>query len=70
MKYELAVYPLILVTGVLASAQPRPAATLIVTNATIYTVDKQHPKADAVAAIGMKPSGPNRSFRPKSWLTR
>ena len=52
MKYELAVYPLILVTGVFASAQPRPAATLIVTNATVYTVDKQHPKADAVAAIG------------------
>jgi predicted amidohydrolase YtcJ len=52
MKYELAVYPLILMTGVFASAQPRPAATLIVTNATIYTVDKQHPKADAVAAIG------------------
>ena len=52
MKYELAVYPLLLVTGVFASAQPRPAATLIVTNATIYTVDKQHPKADAVAAIG------------------
>lgn len=52
MKHELAVYALILVTGVFASAQPRPAATLIVTNATIYTVDKQHPKAEAVAAIG------------------
>ena len=52
MKYELAVYPLLLVTGAFASAQPRPAATLIVTNATIYTVDKQHPKADAVAVIG------------------
>ena len=52
MKHELAVYPLILVTGVFASAEPRPAATLIVTNATIYTVDKQHPKADAVAVIG------------------
>ena len=54
MKHELAVYPLILVlvTGVFASTEPRPAATLIVTNATIYTVDKQHPKADAVAAIG------------------
>ncbi len=52
MKYELAICPLLLVTGVFASAQPRPAATLIVTNATIYTVDKQHPKADAMAAIG------------------
>src|SRR5205814_1649948 len=52
MKYELAVYPLLLVTGVFASAQPRPAATLIVANATVYTVDKQHPKADAVAVMG------------------
>jgi predicted amidohydrolase YtcJ len=34
------------------AAQTRPAATLIVTNANVYTVDKQHPKADAVAAIG------------------
>ena len=39
-------------TGLVAAAQTRPAATLIVTNANVYTVDKQHPKADAVAAIG------------------
>ena len=52
MKYKLTVYLLILVSGVFASAQPRPAATLIIANATIYTVDKQHPKADAMAAIG------------------
>jgi predicted amidohydrolase YtcJ len=52
MKYKLPVYLLILVSGVFASAQPRPAATLIITNATIYTVDKQLPKADAMAAIG------------------
>jgi len=49
---KLAVHLLILVTGVFASAQPRPAATLIVTNAAVYTVEKQHPKADAVAVIG------------------
>jgi predicted amidohydrolase YtcJ len=35
-----------------ANAQPKPSATLIVTNATVYTVDKQHPKAEAVAVIG------------------
>jgi len=33
-------------------AQARPAADLIVTNANIYTVDKQHPKAEAMAIIG------------------
>ena len=35
-----------------ANAQPKPSATLIVTNAAVYTVDKQHPKAEAVAVIG------------------
>lgn len=52
MKYELPVYLFMLVTGVFVSAQPRPAATLIITNATVYTVDKQCSRADAVAAIG------------------
>ena len=33
-------------------AQPNPAATLILTNAAVYTVDKQRPKAEAVAVIG------------------
>ena len=35
-----------------ANAQPQPSATLVVTNAAVYTVDKQHPKAEAVAVIG------------------
>jgi len=35
-----------------ANAQPKPSATLIVTNAAVYTVDKQQPKAEAVAVIG------------------
>jgi predicted amidohydrolase YtcJ len=34
-----------------ANAQPKPSATLIVTNAAVYTVDKQCPKAEAVAVI-------------------
>src|SRR5438270_1615484 len=32
--------------------QTRPSADFIVTNANIYTVDKQHPKAEAMAIIG------------------
>ena len=52
MKYKLAIYFLLLVIGVYARAQPKPSATLIVTNAAVYTVDKQHPKAEAVAVIG------------------
>jgi len=35
-----------------ANAQPKPTATLIITNAAVYTVDKQHPTAEAVAIIG------------------
>jgi predicted amidohydrolase YtcJ len=30
----------------------RPAASLILTHVNIYTVDRQHPKAEAVAVIG------------------
>src|SRR5689334_13255319 len=34
------------------SAQNHPAADLIVTNAKIYTVDKERPNAEAVAVVG------------------
>jgi predicted amidohydrolase YtcJ len=52
MKYKLRIYFLSLVIGMYASAQSKPSATLIVTNADVYTVDKQQPKAEAVAVIG------------------
>jgi predicted amidohydrolase YtcJ len=52
MKFQIHLYLLILVTGVIVGAEARPAATLIMTNATIYTVDKQRPRADAIAVIG------------------
>ena len=52
MKYKLTIYSLLLVISVCASAQPKSSATLIITNATIHTVDKQHPKAEAVAVLG------------------
>src|SRR5207302_9109968 len=32
-------------------AESKPSATLIVTNAAVHTVDKQQPKAEAVAVI-------------------
>lgn len=35
-----------------AKAQGKPAADLIVTNAKIWTVDKAHPQAEALAVIG------------------
>src|SRR6266566_9319179 len=52
MKHKVTIYFLALVTGMYASAYSKPAATLMITNAAIYTVDKQHPKAEAVAVIG------------------
>jgi len=41
-----------LLCGASVRAQVRPVAELIVTHANIYTVDRQHPKAEAVAVIG------------------
>jgi predicted amidohydrolase YtcJ len=43
---------LVFIIAVCANAQPKPSATLIITNAAVYTVDKQHPTAEAVAVIG------------------
>ena len=52
MRSKLAVYSLAFMSAVSANAQPKPSATLVVTNAAVYTVDKQHPTAEAVAVIG------------------
>jgi hypothetical protein len=52
MKCKHTIYFLVLVTAMYANAQPKPSATLIITNAAVYTVDKEHPKAEAVAVIG------------------
>src|SRR5271154_3293505 len=38
--------------AVVASAQSRPTADLIVTNAKVWTVDTSHPQAQAVAVLG------------------
>src|SRR5213080_2779469 len=52
MKCKLAFCFSIFMSGVYANAQPKPTATLIITNAAVYTVDKQHPTAEAVAVTG------------------
>src|SRR5947199_1859135 len=52
MKCNFALCVLIIMAALDANAQPKPSATLIVTNAAVYTVDKQQPKAEAVAVIG------------------
>src|SRR5713101_9727001 len=52
MKCKFALCVLIIMAALDANAQPKPSATLIVTNAAVYTVDKQQPRAEAVAVIG------------------
>ena len=50
-----------------AQAQERPAADLIITNAKIYTVDKNLPKAEAVAILGDRIVGVGTSAAMDAW---
>src|SRR3954463_4781022 len=52
MKFKFALCVLIIMADVATNAQPKPSATLVVINAAVYTVDKQHSNAEAVAVIG------------------
>lgn len=52
MKCKFALCVLVVMAALVANAESKPSATLIVTNAAVYTVDKQQPKAEAVAVIG------------------
>src|SRR2546421_2267079 len=52
MKCTFALCFLMIMAALDANAQPKPGATLIITNAAIYTVDNEHPRAEAVAVIG------------------
>src|SRR5262245_23978886 len=52
MTCKLTLCLLIIMATLGASGESKPSATLIVTNAAVYTVDKQQPKAEAVAVIG------------------
>jgi predicted amidohydrolase YtcJ len=51
MKCKFALCVLVFMATLNANAQSKPSASLIVTNAAVYTVDKQHLKAEAVAVI-------------------
>ena len=56
LQVETLVFALLLVAAGAMWAQDqdqsRPAADLIITNAKVYTVDKQQPRAEAVAVLG------------------
>jgi len=49
---KFAIVFLICVLGASLMAQSKPAADLIITNAKVWTVDKAHPTAQAVAVLG------------------
>ena len=51
MKINISLLLLLLLASSL-SAQSKPAADLILTNANVWTVDKAHPRAQAVAVLG------------------
>src|ERR1041385_4724615 len=51
MKLRILIIAVALI-AVAAQSEERPAADLIVTNAKVYTVDKAHLRAEAVAVIG------------------
>jgi predicted amidohydrolase YtcJ len=67
MKYKHTIYFLVLVTAMYANAQPKPSATLIITNAAVYTVDKQRARAEAVAVIGDRIVAVGSSTEINSW---
>ncbi len=50
-RFALSAFILLVLTATVFS-QSKPAADLILTHARIYTVDKSHPEAEAVAVIG------------------
>ena len=52
MKGNFALCILLIMASLGANAQLKPCATLLITNAAVYTVDKDRPKAEAVAVIG------------------
>jgi predicted amidohydrolase YtcJ len=67
MKYKHTIYFLVLVTAMYANAPPKPSATLIITNAAVYTVDKKLPRAEAVAVIGDRIVALGSSAEINSW---
>ena len=67
MKCKLTLGFLIIMTALDAIAQSKPSATLIVTNAAVYTVDKQRPNAEAVAVIRDRIVGVGSRAEVDSW---
>ncbi|HEX3421360.1 MAG TPA: aminotransferase class III-fold pyridoxal phosphate-dependent enzyme, partial [Candidatus Udaeobacter sp.] len=52
-------------TALDANAESKPSATLIVTNAAVYTEDKKQPKAEAeVACVIVEPVAANMGLVP------
>jgi predicted amidohydrolase YtcJ len=66
LLYQLTLL-MMLATNAWAQDQSRPAADLIITNAKVYTVDKQQPRAEAVAVLGERIVGVGSASAMDAW---
>jgi len=60
-------YVFLLALSVLSLAQAKPAADVIITNAKVWTVDKAHPQAEAVAVLGERIIAVGTSAEVDAW---
>ena len=57
----------VLLAACVAFGEEKPAADLIITNAKVYTVDKAHPRAEALAVLGTRIVGVGTSAEIDAW---
>lgn len=62
-----AILLLVMGLGQNATAQQRPAADVIITNANVWTVDRNHPTAQAVAILGDRIAAVGSSEETDAW---
>ena len=69
LKTSLALlwFALLFISAQAMHGQAKPAADVIITNATIWTVDKAHPQAEAVAVIGERIIAVGTSAEVDAW---
>ncbi len=61
------VFLILMLLPIVGLAENRPAADLIITNAKVYTVDVNHPRAEAVAVLGTRIVGVGTAAEIDEW---
>src|SRR5690348_14196629 len=67
MKTMLLLSCIVLAAMTTAFAQSSPSADLIIINANVYTVDKAHPSAGAVAVLGDRIAAVGTNAEVQQW---